>query len=127
MIIKLLGLKLLGGKVKESNHEIVRKIKQRDFKIFADYLFNKEEIVEPIYDESLINKSNVIDIININKEDIQKSIDYINEEKEKSLIIDTNLNYETFTQKEIESVFSEVIEDIINFIYKITLNEKNEK
>lgn len=127
MIIKLLGLKLLGGKVKESNHEIVRKIKQRDFKIFADYLFHKEEIVEPIYDESLINKSNVIDIININKEDIQKSIDYINEEKEKSLIIDTNLNYETFTQKEIESVFSEVIEDIINFIYKITLNEKNEK
>lgn len=127
MIIKLLGLKLLGGKVKESNHEIVRKIKQRDFKIFADYLFNKEEIVEPIYDESLINKSNVIDIININKEDIKKSIDYINEEKEKSLIIDTNLNYETFTQKEIESVFSEVIEEIINFIYEITLNEKNEK
>lgn len=127
MIIKLLGLKLLGGKVKESNHEIVRKIKQRDFKIFADYLFNKEEIVEPIYDESLINKSNVIDIININKEDIKKSIDYINEEKEKSLIIDTNLNYETFTQKEIENVFSEVIEEIINFIYEITLNEKNEK
>lgn len=127
MIIKLLGLKLLGGKVKESNHEIVRKIKQRDFKIFADYLFNKEEIVEPIYDESLINKSNVIDIININKEDIKKSIDYINEEKEKSLIINTNLNYETFTQKEIESVFYEVIEDIINFIYEITLNEKNEK
>ena len=72
MIIKLLGLKLLGGKVKESNHEIVRKIKQRDFKIFADYLFNKEEIVEPIYDESLINKSNVIDIININKEEDKK-------------------------------------------------------
>lgn len=122
-MIKLFGLNLLGGKIEESNHEIIRKIKQKDFKIFADYLFHKEEIVVPIYEDSLINKSNAIDIININKEDIKKSINYINEEKEKSLIKDTNLDYETFTQKEIENFFSEVIDDIVKFIYEKNLNE----
>lgn len=120
-MIKLFGLNLIGGKIEESNHEIIRKIKQKDFKIFADYLFHKEEIVVPIYEDSLINKSNAIDIIN--KEDIKKSINYINEEKEKSLIKDTNLNYETFTQKEVENFFSEVIDDIVKFIYEKNLNE----
>lgn len=122
--MKQFGLKVLNGDVKKSNHEIVRKIKQRDFKIFADYLFSKGNIVKPIYDESLINKSNIINIININAEDIRKSIDYINEEKEKAKILDNNLSYEVFTQKEFEDFFEEVTDKIINFINDLDLEKQ---
>lgn len=113
----------MGGDIKKSNHEIVRKIKQKDFKIFADYLFYKGEIVEPTYDECLINKSNVINIINIDAEDIRKSIDYINKEKEKADRLDNNLNYEVFTKKEFEDFFLEVTNNIINFINDINLEK----
>lgn len=87
-------------------------------------MFSKGEIVEPVYDESLINKSNVINIININAEDIRKSIDYINEEKEKAKILDNNLNYKVFTQKEFEDFFFEVTNKIINFINNINLGKE---
>lgn len=86
-------------------------------------MFSKEDIVEPTYDESLINKSNVIDIININAIDISKSIDYINEEKEKAKIIGNNLNYEVFTQEEFEDFFEEITNKITNFINNINLEE----
>ena len=118
-MMKWFGLKLVEGKIKSSNHENVRRIKQKDFKIFADYLFHRGDIVEPIYSESLINKSNVIDIININEEDIKKSIAYIENEREKSLKIYNDFSYETFTQKEIEDFFYEITNNIINLIKDI--------
>lgn len=102
---------------------MVRKIKQRDFKIFADYLFYKGEIIEPTYDESLINKSNSINIININIEDIQRSIEYINKEKERTKTLDNNLSYEVFTQEELEEFFEEVTDKIINFINDLDLEK----
>ncbi len=77
----------------------------------------------PTYDESLIKKSNVIDIININAMDISKSIDYINEERENANIIDNNLNYEIFTQEEFEDFFEEIANKIINFINNINLEK----
>lgn len=86
-------------------------------------MFSKGDIVKPIYDESLINKSNIINIININAEDIRKSIDYINEEKEKAKILDNNLSYEVFTQKEFEDFFEEVTDKIINFINDLDLEK----
>ncbi len=86
-------------------------------------MFSKGNIVKPIYDESLINKSNIINIININAEDIRKSIDYINEEKEKAKILDNNLSYEVFTQKEFEDFFEEVTDKIINFINDLDLEK----
>lgn len=79
-------------------------------------MFSKGEIVEFTYDESLINKSNTIDIININAEDIIKSIDYINEEKEKAKILYNDLSYEVFTQKEFEDFFEEITNKIIHLI-----------
>lgn len=82
-------------------------------------MFSKGDMVVPTYDESLINKSNVIDIININAIDISKSIDYINEEREKAKIIGNNLNYEVFTQEEFEDFFEEITNKIINFINNI--------
>lgn len=124
MLEKQYGLKVLGGKVKKGDHEIVRKIKQSDFKTFADYLFSKGYIVTPTYDESLIKKSNVIDIININAMDISKSIDYINEERENANIIDNNLNYEIFTQEEFEDFFEEIANKITNFINNINLEKQ---
>lgn len=77
----------------------------------------------PTYDESLIKKSNVIDIININAMDISKSIDYINEERENANIIDNNLNYEIFTQEEFEDFFEEIANKITNFINNINLEK----
>lgn len=77
----------------------------------------------PTYDESLINKSNVINIININAIDISKSIDYINEERENAKIIDNNLNYEVFTQEEFEDFFEEIANNITNFINNINLEK----
>lgn len=120
---EIVGIKLL-EKVENSNFDTVRKIKQRDFKIFADYLFSKDCVVEPTFDQKLIEKSNAISVININEKDIKKSIDYINKEKIDSKIKDIKLEYKTFSEREIEEFFIEVTNKIIEYLTKEVLNNK---
>lgn len=71
----------------------------------------------------LINKANVIDAINIKDQDIIKSINYIKQEKVKSLIISNDLAYETFTQREIEDFFNEITNNIISLIKDVILEK----
>lgn len=71
----------------------------------------------------LINKANVIDAINIKDQDIIKSINYIKQEKVKSLIISNDLAYETFTQREIEDFFNEITNKIISLIKDVILEK----
>ncbi len=71
----------------------------------------------------LINKANVIDAINIKDQDIIKSINYIKQEKVKSLIISNDLAYKTFTQREIEDFFNEITNKIISLIKDVILEK----
>lgn len=71
----------------------------------------------------LINKANVIDAINIKDQDIIKSINYIKQEKVKSLVISNDLAYETFTQREIEDFFNEITNNIISLIKDVILEK----
>lgn len=87
--------------------------------MFAYHLFQNGDIIKPVYDDILIKKSNVIDVININAQDIIKSINYIEQEKEKSLLINKCLTYKTFTQKEFEDFLNEITDSIINIIRDI--------
>lgn len=71
----------------------------------------------------LINKANIIDAINIKDQDIIKSINYIKQEKVKSLVISNDLAYETFTQREIEDFFNEITNNIISLIKDVILEK----
>lgn len=115
-MVKLFGVNLLGNILLEGGHEIVRKIKHQEFKVFADFLFHEGEIIEPVFDEKLIEKANLIEMININSDDIIKSISYIGGVKKDLKEADIVLNYKVFTEEEMKQNMNNIIDEIINFI-----------
>ena len=113
---KLFGVNLVDNKLLEGGHEAVRKLKHYDSKIFADFLFYEGEIVEPVFDEKLVKKANVIDMVNINSDDIAKSISYIDGVKEKFKEAEVMLDYKVFTEEEMKQNMNNIIDEIIKFI-----------
>lgn len=99
----------------------MKKLKQQDFKILELQLYKSFNVIEPIYDESLITKSNEIDVITINNNDIINSIKYINNEKEKALN-SQNLEYKIFKEDEIMEFMYEIVEKIVTFLLKLKVD-----
>lgn len=55
-----------------------RKLKTNDFRIFANYIYENDKIEQLYYDNKIITYNYLIKEINITKEDIINTIEYIN-------------------------------------------------
>lgn len=115
---KIAGVKLTNGQILKGDYDVVRILKQKDYKIYADSLFRTSEFVEPVFDKELVNKSNEIEIININEDDIKKSIQYIQDEKEKSISSNIDEVYQSFNKAEIKQFMSDIIDEIVEYMNK---------
>lgn len=120
---EIAGVKLTNGEILRGNHEVVRILKQKDYKIYADSLFRTNNFVEPIFDKELVKKANQIKIIDINEEDIYKSLQYIQDEKIKSRNCSEIDKYQSFDEEEIDKFMKDIIEEVIAFM-KNLLNIK---
>lgn len=98
---KIEGVKLADGTIKKGIHESVRDLKHSDFGTFSKYLISSGREITPEYDNLLVEKSNSIDIVNINKKDLNKVFEYLNLQN----AILKNINVNNFANKNIESEF----------------------
>lgn len=100
-----IGIKLNNGQNFIAGPEECRKIKVNDFKIFSFYIYKNMNIESPKYNENILEHIKKIEDINLNKEDLQKTIEYINEcinNPHKILETITDENYKIYTQEELK-------------------------
>jgi len=117
---ELIGIKLNNGTDLIINAEGRRRIKQNDFKIFANYMYINDLIDIPTYDDKVYELIKEIKQIELTKEDIKKTIDYLNEVK-KGFKLEVE-EYKIFTQKEMEENVELCIDYITNYLKKRNIN-----
>lgn len=123
---KVAGIQLNTGEKFKCDKEIVRKMKVNDFRIFADYIYKKNELTNLRFDEKMLSVNSIVKEFDITEEDSNKTIkyinDYINHDK---IIIEKceNKDYKIFTQKEME----DMAENSVNFILEFLKDNKIKK
>lgn len=112
-----IGVKLNSGEKRICSKEEVRQLKVNDFKIFADYIYEKQELKELYYEEKILNSSSIIEEIHITKEDLLEAINYLNShiQKKTKIKID-NREYQIFTQEELIKETQLCVKFIINYL-----------
>lgn len=113
----LIGVYLNSGKEKICIKEELRQLKVKDFKIFADYIYKKQELDELYFDEEILNSSKIIKEIHITKEDLLETINYLNSHiHRKTKIKIDNIKYNIFTQEELINETQLCVDFIINYL-----------
>ncbi len=114
----IVELQLLDGTTKKCSFDDAIHIKQKDFKIFTEYLKNNNKIERIKYTEDLLKNCKQIKEIPLTKEDIENSIveveNYIIGNGNDDIIIDNE--YKLFHQNELQNYFDESIEYIIKTV-----------
>lgn len=117
---ELIGIKLNDGTALIADGETRRKIKHNDFKIFTNYLYKNNLIDIPVYDEKICDKIKNIKQIELTKDDINKSINYLNEAK-RGFNLDIT-DYKIFTLEEMQENVDLCIEHIIRYLKVHNIN-----
>ena len=123
---KVVGLKLNTGETIKCDKETVRKIKSNDFKIYSDYIYKNYKLANIKYDEKMLLINQIVEEFDITKEDINKTIEYINNYIDnKKIVIDTckNKEYQIFTQEEMKKIEK----NCINFIMRLQFTALTEQ
>ena len=88
-------------------HDKLRKIKQNDFKKFNNKFLNNKLDIDI---DKCLNNVNILKRISINKNDLELVINYLNNRKEEKL------EYNFYTEKELEELLNKTVEKIYNEI-----------
>lgn len=111
---KMAKVKLLNGEtVIETLGEAGIIYKQHDFKIFEKYMVEKYKPEYPKYEEGLVDKCNLIKVIQIKDRDIRNVTNYLKNERHKRK---ADSNYLFYTQNELEEIFEECEKFINNYL-----------
>ena len=108
----IVEIKFVNGATKDYKFNSAIRIKQRDFKLFTDFLKNNNNIERINYSDNLVNLSNKIKELPLTKEDIEKTLvevdKFIYEER-----TTFEADYKLFTQERLNEYFEESISYII--------------
>lgn len=110
---ELIGLKLNNGENLIAEGEARRKIKTNDFKVFTNYIYINSLIDIPEYQEELYDMVKVISAIDITKEDIKQSIQYLNTVKKG--VTTLKLQYKIFTKEEMLENVEICVNEIVKY------------
>ena len=117
---ELIGIKLNTGADLIIDGEGRKKIKQNDFKVFVNYIYKNNLVDIPIYNEKIYEQTKGIKQIKLTKEDIKKTIDYLNKVR-KGLDLEVK-DYKIFTQAEMEENVDICVGYIINYLREHNIN-----
>lgn len=116
-----IGIKLNNGENLMVQGDEPRKIKSNDFKIFAFYLYKNENIDIPEYNENIMQNVTKIEDIDITKDDVNKTINYIKECADMpQKILDTSIDkdYKIYTEEELKRRIDLCVKFIVENIEK---------
>lgn len=114
-----IGVKLNNGNEIACGKEERNELKRKDFKIFKNYIAQKENYLIPKYEDSLLEDIKLIKEIPFNKKDINKIIKYLNEEDKE---YNKNISeYNLFTQDQIIDDYQNSIEFIMRFLKEVKI------
>ena len=110
----LIGINLQNGQKFMCNKEEIRRIKSNDFKLYAYKIFKNNLVDEIKYTPDIEKFLKEITWLKLEKADIIKTIEYIKEKiiKPESILESKNLEYQIYSEKEME----ENIKNSIKFI-----------
>lgn len=94
--------------------------KQNDYHLFEKKIFDINIIEVPKYNSNIIKQCNIIDKLNINKQDVKNALEYIYNIK---YDIKNNKEFKIFSQKDLEEYLEYTIKYIIKSIYKINFKK----
>ena len=103
----------------ETDRKGAMKDKQIDFEKFEGYIFRNYEFDMPKYDEKILDNCNILKSVDLNDDDIHKTIEYINNLKQESIVKDENL--EIFSIEELDEYIDYSVEYILDCFNKINL------
>ncbi len=114
----LIGINLKNGQKLICEQEKIRKIKSDDFKLYSYTIFKKHLIDKINYTEKIEQMLKEVSWMQLKKEDIIKTIEYIKEkiENPENIVETENLKYQIYSEKEIEEGIEDSIDYIINFL-----------
>ena len=118
---KVVGLKLNTGKDIKCDKETVRKMKVNDFRIFANYIYTNNELLNIKFDKKMLSINSIVKEFDITEEDANKTIKYINDYiNHNKIIIEKceNTEYTIFTQEEMENIAEDCVNFILEFLEK---------
>ena len=117
---EIVGLILNSGREIKCNSEEVRKTKIKDFSIFANYIYKNYDLPKIKYDDGILLASNIIEEIDVNEQDAENVIQYLNSKIEnRKDIKDICLQeYKMFTQEELIKIMNSSVEFILEYLNK---------
>lgn len=118
----VIQLQLNTGKKIECDKETARKMKTNDFKIFANYIYENINLQELYYDQKALLVNNIIKEMEVTSEDIEKTIEYLNEHISRKRIIINDIQekeYKIFTREEMLESLELCADFIVNYLNKI--------
>lgn len=115
---KLKGIKSNSGKIIEGNYKEIGKIKANDYKKFTHYIYKKNLIDIPKYDEKFSTNSNIINTVKISKEDSKKVFKclYAGGNSESKKEEQTNNTYMIFSQDELMKELDNCADFVVNYM-----------
>lgn len=117
---KLIGLKLNDGNKIINAGEKLTKIKQDDFRVFVNYLYKNNLVDIPVYNEKIYEQIKNVKSIELTKEDINKTINYLDKVKNGLELHCTD--YKIFTQEEMHKNIDICVDKIINYLETNNIN-----
>lgn len=117
---KLIGFINKKGELIKGDKADLRKNKQNDFGIFSSYIYKNYNMKLPEFNLEIAKNANIIKNININNDDVQKVVDYINETKTDA--INQNQEMQVFTIEELEKQ----IDNTVDFVYNFLRNKRKD-
>lgn len=114
----LVGVINKDRKLIKANKKELREYKQKEFRIFQEYIYKNYNMKLPKFSLDISRNANIIENININNEDVKKVVDYIKQTQ----IDSKNEKTETqiFTIEELEKQ----IDNTVDFVYSFLKKEK---
>lgn len=114
----LVGFINKDGKLIKANKKGLREYKQKEFRIFQEYIYKKYNMELPKFSLDISRNANIIENININDDDVRKVIEYINDIKINSS--NKNEEMQIFTIEQLEKQ----IDNTVDFVYSFLKKEK---
>lgn len=99
----LLEIKLSDGSSKICSFAEIQPVKHKDLRTFATYLNNKYEIHFPEYDEKIFDYLSDLKEFTYTKDDIKRTVEYINENIKNKRGIVQDENYQLYSKEELLS------------------------
>lgn len=114
----LVKIQFIDGTTEKYEYDPAIRVKQADFRNFTKYLKSNYDIDRIVYTKDLLNFSKEVIEIPLIKEDIEKTIQAVENYRENNLDF-ANINYRLFTQEILNEYFEESIKFIIEKLKNI--------